>query len=52
MLTIHDVAEELRLDYRTVWLEVDRGNLPAYRFGRVWRIKRADLDAYIKRGAA
>jgi hypothetical protein len=28
--------------------EIDRGNLPAFRIGRLWRIKQSDLTAYLR----
>ena len=46
-LTIHDVAAELQVDYRTIWAEVRCGNLPASRVGAQWRISRESLDAYL-----
>jgi excisionase family DNA binding protein len=48
MLTIQDVADETRVDPRTIWLEIHRGNLRASRVGKSWRISRENLDAYLK----
>jgi excisionase family DNA binding protein len=41
-------AKRLGIKLRTVldWLRT--GKLPAYKFGRQWRIKRADLEAFIE----
>jgi excisionase family DNA binding protein len=48
-LTIQQVADELQVDYRTVWAEIHRGNLPAGKVGSVhWRISRESLDAYMR----
>jgi excisionase family DNA binding protein len=47
MLTMADVVTELQVDYRTVWLEIHRGNLRASKVGAQWRISRANLDAYL-----
>ena len=47
-LTIQEVADELRCDYRTVFNEVHRGNLPASKVGTHWRISRESLDAYMQ----
>jgi len=42
-----EAAERLGMSRKFVVAEIDRGNLPRYRFGRVYRIFPADLDAYI-----
>lgn len=54
-LTISDVAKLLRVSKPTVKRAVERQGLPALRLGdRVWRFKRADVEAWIERtkGAA
>lgn len=43
------VAEELGLTPRTVYGLVNRGELVAHRFGRVIRVRRADLDDFLDR---
>lgn len=48
LLTVAEVAEELRLVPQTVRNMIDRGELPALRVGsRRVRIARADLDAFL-----
>lgn len=47
MLTLQDVADELNVDYRTIWLEVHRGRLRGSKVGSQWRVSRANLDAYL-----
>ncbi len=47
-LTIHDVAEEMDVEYKTVYRLVTSGKLPSFRVGRVYRIRRVDLDRYIE----
>jgi excisionase family DNA binding protein len=54
-LTLDDVAKLLRVSKPTVKRCVEKQGLPALRLGeRVWRFKRADVDAWIERtkGAA
>lgn len=43
------VAEELGLTPRTVYGLINRGELTAYRFGRVVRVRGSDLDDYLDR---
>ncbi len=43
------VAEFLGVNQRTVYRLIDEGDLPAYKFGRVIRLQRADVLAYIER---
>ncbi len=34
---------------RSLYRIIDRGELPAHKFGRVIRLQRADVDAYLER---
>ena len=43
------VAKKLGVTLRTVYVIIDSGALPAYKFGRVIRIRRADVDVFIER---
>ena len=48
LLTIREVAKELRISPNTVYSEVRLGRLRAIRLShRCTRVKRADLDAYL-----
>jgi len=40
-------ARRLGVTTRTLYRFVDEGELPAYRFGRVIRLKEADVEAFI-----
>jgi excisionase family DNA binding protein len=42
-----DAADYLGLTTRTVYRFINDGELPAYKMGRVIRILRSDLDAFI-----
>lgn len=46
-LSTADAAKSLGITPRTLYRFIDQGELPAYRFGRVIRVKRADIDAFI-----
>lgn len=50
LLTYREAAKVLGVTERTLWMLVDRGLLPAVRFGRSVRIDPADLRAFIERG--
>ena len=52
MLTIREVAEYLHVVKITVYRMIDRGDLPAVKVGRVWRISQQDLQAYLNRSAS
>lgn len=41
-------AKRLGITPRTLYRFIDEGDLPAFRFGRVIRLKQADIDRYIE----
>ncbi len=41
-------ADRLGITPRTLYRFIDEGQLPAYKFGRVIRLKQADVDIYIE----
>ena len=47
-LNTKEAARRLGITPRTLYRFVDSGDLAAYRFGRVLRLKKADIDAYIE----
>jgi excisionase family DNA binding protein len=47
-LTTDEVGRQVRLSRPTVIQLIERGELKASRFGKVWRIKKSDLEAYIR----
>lgn len=48
MLKIKEVAAKLGVHDNTVRRLINRGELPAYRVGRVVRIKEADAERYLR----
>ena len=48
-LSTGDAARRLGVTTRTLYRFIDEGELPGYRFGRVIRLKAADVDAYIEK---
>lgn len=47
ILNIREVAELLRVAEKTVYSMAQRGELPAFKVRGQWRVRRADLDAWI-----
>jgi excisionase family DNA binding protein len=47
LLTAAEVAEQLRVSTMTIYRLIRRGELPAVRVGRNYRVREADLDAYL-----
>jgi excisionase family DNA binding protein len=47
-LSTQDAARRLGVTPRTLYRFVDQGELPAYRLGRVIRLKADDVDAFIE----
>lgn len=47
-LSTADAAKALGITPRTLYRFIDAGDLPAYRFGRVIRVKQSDVDAFIE----
>ena len=43
-----DAADYLGVQSRTLYRFIDEGRLPAYRFGRVIRLKRNDVDEFVQ----
>lgn len=46
-LSTADAAARLGITPRTLYRFIDEGQLPAYRFGRVIRLKQHEVDAFI-----
>jgi excisionase family DNA binding protein len=47
-LNTKDAAARLGMTLRTLYRFIDEGDLVAYKFGRVIRIKQEDVDHYIE----
>lgn len=51
LLTVAEVAGELRVSNMTVYRLIKSGQLAALRVGKNYRIRRGDLDAYLRAGS-
>ena len=47
-LSNEQTAEYIGMSKLTLYLWAENGTIPAYKFGRVWRIDREELDNFIK----
>lgn len=43
-LSVEEVAKMLRVNKRTVYRLVEKGEIPAFKFGKLWRIDQAKLE--------
>ncbi|MEM7337677.1 MAG: helix-turn-helix domain-containing protein [Actinomycetota bacterium] len=50
-LSVQDTADELEVTPRTIYRFINNGALAAYRIGRVYRIRRSDLEQFLDRAA-
>ena len=46
--TLQEVAEQLKVSYRTVYRWVRSGELSAYQLGQEWRITDKDLNQFLE----
>jgi len=47
VMTPQEISEYLRVGIRTVYDWIKKGELPAIRLGRTYRIERADFDRFL-----
>lgn len=47
-MTVREVADLLRVNIMTVYAWLGDGKLPGYKAGDLWRIKREDVDKFLK----
>lgn len=48
VMTLDQVAEYLQVGIHTVYRLRDSGRLKAAKVGRIWRVRKADVEAYIE----
>lgn len=47
ILTVEEAAEALRIGYNALYDLLNSGKLKAYKNGRVWRIPKESIKAYV-----
>ncbi len=50
-MSVQTAANELEVTTRTIYRFINDGKLAAYRIGRVYRIRRQDLDSFLHAAA-
>ena len=50
-MSVQTAAKELEVTTRTIYRFINDGKLAAYRIGRVYRIRREDLDSFLHAAA-
>lgn len=48
IMTVHEVADYLRLSDATVYQMARSGRIPVFHMGRVWRFKRAEIEKWME----
>jgi excisionase family DNA binding protein len=48
LLTLHEVADLLKVKEATVRTWINNGNLRAVKFGREWRVAHVDLETFVE----
>ena len=46
--TLAEIAQRLKVSYRTVHRWVQAGELPAYKLGTEWRVAEIDLQGFLQ----
>ena len=49
IMTVHDIAEYLRLSEAKVYKLANEGHLPALRVGKSWRFRKDLIDEWIRK---
>jgi len=48
LMTLQQVAEYLQIKERTIYGWAQKGQIPSFKLGNVWRFKREDIDLWIE----
>ena len=51
-LSVEEIAAYLGVQRDTVYKWLTRRKLPAHKVGRLWKFKRAEVDAWVRGGSA
>jgi PTS system nitrogen regulatory IIA component len=49
LLTLDEVAEFLHINPMTLYSWVKDGRMPAFKIGKVWRFRKAEIDDWLKK---
>lgn len=51
-ISVEQIAEYLGVSRDTVYTWITGKGMPAHRLGRLWKFKKAEVDAWVKSGGA
>ena len=51
-LSIKEIAEYLGVRRETIYVYLEKKNLPGHRIGKFWKFKIAEVDAWVHSGAS
>ena len=51
-LSVEEIAAHLGIKPDTVYKWIERRNMPAHKVGRLWKFQTAEVDAWVRTGAA
>jgi len=51
-LSMKEICKHLGVSDDTVYKWINRYDMPAHRLGRLWKFKKAEVDAWVKSGGA
>ncbi|MDA8025466.1 MAG: helix-turn-helix domain-containing protein [Actinomycetota bacterium] len=50
LMRVKEVADLMKVSTTTIYRLIAEAEIPATRVGKAWRIRRGDVDQYLKRG--
>ena len=51
-LSVEEIAEYLGVSKDTVYVWINKRNMPAHRIGRLWKFKSEEIDEWVRSGGA
>lgn len=52
VFTLTEVSKYLRVNKATIYKRVQKGTMPAFKVGKVWRFKRGEIEAWVEANSA
>jgi len=49
-LSVDEIAEYLGVVNTSIYRWIDRRGLPAHKVGKLWKLKRAEVDDWVRKG--
>lgn len=48
LITVHELADYLHVNAKTIYRLLEKGNIPASRIGHLWRFDKSAIDAWLR----